>query len=135
MRGLRAGSVSGQSDSRWANLDVILERSDAVRVAERPLSVVDMARLICCLASVIADDDVGSLLLFDRMLGRAAAAEADDRAFEFRLTDNGDFIVNATANGGGEITAAVTTMMDAISKLLLLAGALLLLVANLMVKM
>lgn len=43
MRGLRAGSVSGQSDSRWASLDVIWERSDVVSVVERPLSVVDMA--------------------------------------------------------------------------------------------
>ncbi len=43
MRGLRAGWVSGQSDSRWANLDVISERSEAVRLAERFLSVLDMA--------------------------------------------------------------------------------------------
>ena len=70
---------------------------------------------------MIADDDndVASLL-FDRM-----AFEEDDRTFEFLLTDNEeDFIVN-TAADKGEMTAVVTTMMDTISKLLLLAEALL----------
>ncbi len=85
--------------------------------------------MICCLASVIADD-VASL--FDRMLGSAAAAD-DDRTFEFLLTDNDEFIVNASADRG-EMAAVVTTIMDTISKLLLLAEALLL-VANLMVTM
>lgn len=79
----------------------------------------------------MADDDVASML-FDRVLG-SAAAEEDDRTFEFRLTENEEFIVNASADRG-EMTVAVTAIMDAISELLLLAETLLL-GANLMVMM
>ncbi len=74
--------------------------------------------MICCFASVIADD-VASL--FDRILG-IAAHELNDRTFEFLLTDNDEFIVNASADRG-EMMAVVTAIMDTISKLLLLAEA------------
>ncbi len=69
--------------------------------------------------------------------------DVDRAAFSFECLligiDDDDFIVNAAAEAdGGKMTAAVTTMMDAISKcklLLLIAEYALLLVANLMVKM